>query len=121
MQITPYLSFNGTCEQAFEVYEKVLGGKIRMMMRYSDAPAAMPIPQEARDRIMHVSLEATGAVLMGGDAPPQMYSPMQGFSVSLSIDTPAEAERIFNALAEGANIRMPAMQETFWAQRFGMC
>ena len=42
-----------------------------------------------------------------------------GFTVNVSVDTPAEAERIFNALIDGGRVHM-TMQETFWAQRFGM-
>jgi PhnB protein len=31
----------------------------------------------------------------------------------------ADAERIFNALADGGKVGMP-LQQTFWAARFGM-
>ena len=56
---------------------------------------------------------------MGSDAPPEYYEKPQGFSVTLGIDTPAEAERIFNTLAEKGTVRMP-LEETFLAVRFGM-
>jgi PhnB protein len=58
-------------------------------------------------------------MLMGSDAPPQMYEPMQGVSVALSVEEPGEAERVFAALAENGTVRTP-IQEAFWAQRFGM-
>jgi PhnB protein len=58
-------------------------------------------------------------ILMGSDAPPDRYKPMQGFSVTLGIDEPAEADRVFHALSEGGSVTMP-IQETFWARRFGM-
>ena len=56
---------------------------------------------------------------MGSDAPTERYEPMKGLSVSLNVDKPAEAERIFKALAEKGKVHMP-LQETFWAARFGM-
>ncbi len=35
------------------------------------------------------------------------------------MNDPAEADRVFNALAENGAVQMP-IQETFWAVRFGM-
>lgn len=119
MQLNPHLSFNGQCDAAFKFYEKVLGGKILMRMTYGDSPMAAQTAPDAKDRIMHVRLKAGDMVLMGADAPPQFYEPMKGMVVTLGVDTPAEAERVFNALAENGTVRMP-IQETFWAQRFGM-
>ena len=57
--------------------------------------------------------------LMGSDAPPGRYEEPKGFSVSLQVKDPADAERIFRALAEKGTVRMP-LEKTFWAQRFGM-
>jgi PhnB protein len=119
MQINPYLSFNGKCETAFKFYEKVLGGKILMMMKYGESPMATQTPPESKDNIMHARLAVGDMLLMGADAPPQFYTPMQGMVVTLGVETPAEADRLFNALAEGGTVRMP-IQETFWARRFGM-
>ena len=58
-------------------------------------------------------------VMMGSDAPPGRYEEPKGFSVSVQIKDPAEAERIFQALAENGKVQMP-IQQTFWAARFGM-
>jgi PhnB protein len=44
---------------------------------------------------------------------------MSGCSVSLNVDSIAEAERIFAALSEDGSIQMP-LEATFWAARFGM-
>ena len=119
MQMNPYLSFDGKCETAFKFYEKVLGGKVLMMMKYGESPMAAQTPPESRDKIMHARLAVGDKLLMGSDAPAQMYEPMNGIQVTLSVDKPAEADRIFGALAENGSVRMP-IQETFWAQRFGM-
>ena len=120
MQMNPYLTFKGQCETAFKFYEKVLGGKIVAMMPHEGTPAADHVPAEWRSKIMHARLVLDDdRVLMGSDAPPGMQEEMKGFSVTLGVDKPAEAERIFQALAEDGTVRMP-IQETFWATRFGM-
>jgi PhnB protein len=120
MHINPYLTFNGNCEAAFKVYEQVLRGKIEAMIPHTGTPAEAQVPPEWCDKIMHVRLSAGDEVLMGSDAPPQYYEPMKGFSVSLQVKDPAEADRLFQALAEDGTVRMP-IQKTFWAERFGMC
>lgn len=120
MQMNPYLLFTGQCEEAFKFYEKLLGGKIEFMMSHADTPAESQVPPEWRDKIMHVRMSTPGGVLMGSDAPPGHQAKPQGFSVSVSVDDPAEADRIFNGLAEGATAVAMPIQETFWARRFGM-
>jgi PhnB protein len=119
MKLNPYLSFNDECKAAFKFYEQCFGGKIEMMMTYGESPMADQTPPEQLDKIMHVSLMVGDTILMGSDAPPEYFEKPQGFSVSLQFDNIADAERIFNALAENGTVRMP-LAETFWAARFGM-
>jgi PhnB protein len=119
MQLNPYLFFNGQCEAAFKFYEQVLGGKIVAMMPHTGTPAEAHVPPEWRHKIMHARLTVGDAVLMGSDAPPDHFEKPQGFSVALQIKDPAEAERIFHALAANGTVSMPLAQ-TFWAIRFGM-
>jgi PhnB protein len=119
MQLNPYLLFNGQCETAFKFYEKCLGGKIEAMIPHTGTPAESSVPAEWRDKIMHASMTVDGAVLMASDAPPEHYQAPKGFSVSINLKNAAEAERIFNALAENGTVKMP-LQQTFWATRFGM-
>ena len=119
MQLNPYLMFNGQCETAFRFYEQCLGGKIEAMLTYGGSPMTEHVPPEWRDKIMHASLMVDGKILMGSDSMPEQYEETKGSSVSVSMDDPTEAERIFQALAEGGTVQMP-LQETFWAVRFGM-
>jgi len=119
MQLNPYLLFNGQCEAAFKFYEKVLGGKIAAMMSHEGTPAAEHVPPDWRKKIMHARLSIGDVLLMGSDAPPDRYEPMKGFSVTIGVTDPGEAERIFHALAENGTVRMP-IGKTFWAERFGM-
>ncbi|MUG98703.1 VOC family protein [Scytonema sp. UIC 10036] len=121
MKLNPYLMFNGQCETAFKFYEQCLGGKITAMMTYRESPEpdADQIPPEWHDKIMHVALTIGEQELMGSDNPPKYQEETKGFSVSISLNDPAEAERIFNTLAENGVVKMP-YQQTFWAYRFGM-
>jgi PhnB protein len=119
MRVNPYLLFNGDCEAAFKLYERVLGGKITAMFRFEGSPMAGKMPPEWQNKIMHASLTIGDEVLMGSDPPPDHQEKMKGFSVSLGIKEPAEADRVFHALAEGGTVTMP-IGPTFWALRFGM-
>ncbi|PTQ12650.1 hypothetical protein CLG96_00295 [Sphingomonas oleivorans] len=121
MKMNPYLMFNGQCEEAFKFYEQCLGGKIEVMMKQSDMPGAEveKMPPERRDKIMHARLTAGDWVLMGSDTPPEHYEGMKGCYLTLNVDDPAEAERLFNALVENGSVEMP-LEPTFWAERFGM-
>ena len=119
MQLSPYLVFNGQCEAAFKFYERCFGGKIEMMMTHGDSPMAEQVPPDWRNKIMHARMALSDRVLMGSDAPPDRYEQPKGFSVSVGIDRPADAERVFGTLAENGTVQMP-LQKTFWAERFGM-
>jgi PhnB protein len=119
MELNPYLMFNGQCQAAFKFYEQCLGGKIVALFTHGETPMAEHVSPEWQDKIVHARLVVGDRVLMGSDAPPDYYEEPKGFSVSLGIADPAEAERIFNALAENGRVQMP-LEETFWAVRFGM-
>jgi PhnB protein len=119
MQVNPYLLFTGQCEAAFNFYAQVLGGKIEAMMPHEGTPAAEHTPPEWLNKILHARMSIGDSVLMASDAPPGRQQQPQGFSVSLHVKTPAEAERIFKALSDKGTVTMP-MGETFWAVRFGM-
>lgn len=115
-----YLNFNGNCEEAFKSYEKILGGKIQMMMTAKGTPMESHVAPELVDRIMHARMTVGGTTIMGSDVPPSHYRQPQGFSVNADAETPAEADRIYAALAKDGQQTMP-IAETFWAHRFGMC
>jgi PhnB protein len=119
LKLNPYLTFNGQARAAFEFYAKVLGGNIVMMMRNGEAPAESQMPGGNPDLIIHTRIHIGDQVLMASDAPSDCHVDTRGMMVSLVVDTPAEAERIYKELGAGGAITMP-MTETFWAHRFGM-
>jgi PhnB protein len=119
-QPIPYLAFNGNCADAMRFYAKVLGGKL-YMLTFGESPMAEQTPKSARDQIMHarLALEENGS-LYAGDSPPGMpYQGIHGVSIALNYDAVAQADRAFNALADGGKVTM-ALAPTFWAKRFGM-
>jgi PhnB protein len=120
MKIATYVTFAGTCEEAFKFYTLHLGGKIDMLMPYESAPPGTPKHDSSWDKkIMHGSMFIGGTELMGMDASPAMYQKPQGFYVTLQATSVGEAEKAWAALSEGAQVRMP-LSETFFAKRFGM-
>jgi PhnB protein len=118
--LNPYLFYQDSCEAAFTYYARVLGGKIEAMMRAEEAPAEMPCPPERKKSIMHARMTIAGSTLMASDAPAEHYNKPQGQAVSLTIQDSAEAERKFNALADGGSVTMP-FGKTFFSKGFGMC
>lgn len=119
MRVNIYLRFNGNCEEAFKFYAQLCGGAIEMLQRFEDAPGQDQVPPALRKQVLHARLKLGDQVIMGSDAPPGRYQVPDGFSVSLTVDAIADAERIFKALSEKGSVQMP-MEETFFAKRFAM-
>jgi PhnB protein len=119
MKLHTYLNFGGNCEEAFRFYEKHLGGKILMMMRYADQPDPQNAPPGTEKYILYLNMAIGETQLMGSDVPPDRFRPMRSVYLSLDVDSSEEAERIFKLLSEGGEVFMP-MAETFFAHRFGM-
>ncbi len=121
MRLTTYLNYGGNCEQAFRFYEQHLGGTITMLTRHGEAPVASPgpPPPEWENAVLHARLTLGGTELLGADVPPDRFQPMRSAYLTLTFDTPSEAERVYVLLADGGQIFMK-MEETFFAQRFAM-
>ncbi len=119
--INAYLNFPGTCEEVMNFYAETLGGTILMMSRHAGSPMDAQVAAEWKNKIIHARMKLGDTLLMASDSPSNHYKPVQGASVIVNVDTPAEADRIFAALSQGAGSVGMAIQETFWARRFGMC
>ena len=119
MQVNPYLSFNGQCEAAFKLYERVLGGQLGTIFRYTGTPLADQVPADWQDKVMHGSVTVGGQELMGADVGPDRSEAPKGFSLSIQIKDATEAERIFRELSQAGHVVLP-LEKTFWAERFGM-
>jgi PhnB protein len=118
MKLNPEIAlvFDGQCEAAFRLYEQCMNGTITYMLKWGDSPMAADAPPGWESKICHATLKIGDTAMSGSDQP--LYRRPQGFSLTLQMDDPAAAERIFQALAENGDVQTP-MQETFWARRFG--
>jgi len=119
--IEPYLFFNGRCEEAINFYQQALGAERLMMMRYQESPEPLPpgmTPPNWGDKIMHASLKIGATVVMASDGCGEKPA-FEGFSLSISVPTAADADRVFTALGEGGQVTMP-LGKTFWSACFGM-
>ena len=121
MAVQPYLFFDGTCEEALAFYRRALGAEIVMMMRWKDSPDSAACQQNPAnaDKVMHASFRIGGSEVMASDGNCQGQAKFEGFALSLTPPDEAEAERLFNALADGGQVRMP-LGQTFFSTCFGM-
>jgi PhnB protein len=120
--VQPYLFFNGSCEEAVEFYRKALGAEVEMTMRYKESPEPLKpgmVPPGFENKIMHTSFRVGQTTVMASDACSAEKPSFEGFSLSISVPNEAEASRVFKALSEGGQVRMP-LAKTFWSPSFGM-
>lgn len=120
--IQPYLFFNGRCDEVLEFYGRALGAKVEFLMRYHESPAPPPpgrIPAGFESKVMHTTFRVGQTTLMASDGCSAEKADFQGFCLSLALTTQTEAERVFAALADGGQVRMP-LARTFWSPCFGM-
>jgi PhnB protein len=123
MQVQPYLFFDGRCEEAAEFYRRALGAEVTMLMRFKEGPpqpeGQCTIPPGSGDKVMHMSLRIGETTVLASDGQCQGKPSFQGFALSLTVPTEAEAERRFAALGDGGQVQMP-LAKTFFSPRFGM-
>jgi len=124
--VNSYLTFNGNCEEAFNFYKKVFGGDFSYVGRYSEMPVEEgnpEIPEAEKGKIMHIGLPISKETsLMGCDSIESLGERAKGgtnFSIYLNTDRKAEADKLFEELAEGGKVTMP-LADTFWGSYFGM-
>ena len=123
MTLNTYLTFENNCREAFEFYRSVFGGEFSELQTFGDGPPDMGVPDDAKQRIMHVSLPVGESVLMGSDSNPAFGpGPVVGtnFSISFAAASRDDADEKFSALSSGGRVDMP-MADMFWGDYFGSC
>lgn len=114
-QLEFYVNYPGHCETAFRFYEKVLGGKISLMLPHEQIPPNFP--KEWKQPIMHAIIEIGAVKLRGADVPGA--APMRSAYLTLCFDKAEQAEQAYQQLSENGEIFMK-MEKTFFANRFAM-
>jgi len=119
MRVDPHLTFRGDCEEAFRFYERLFGGNLALLS-YGSSPAVSTVPEGWRSKIVHATLVlADGNRLLGADLLPEQFERPQGVYLLAALRDAAEAQRVFDALADGGSVKMP-LQKTFWSPSFGV-
>jgi len=121
MEIQPYVFFDGKCDEAIAFYKKAVGADVQMLMRFKDGPESQKnmIPPGGENKVMHARLKIGDNIVLVSDGNSTNNPKFDGFALSLTISTEAEADRYFNALVEGGQVQMP-LTKTFFSPRFGM-
>jgi PhnB protein len=119
MQVQPYLFFEGRCDEAIEFYKKSLGATVDMIMRFKEAPDQSMVAPGSAEKVMHAAVRVGDAQILMSDGRCAGNANFNGFSLAVSAANEADAERMFNALADGGQVRMP-MAKTFFSPCFGM-
>jgi PhnB protein len=120
-KINTYLNFDGKAEEAFTFYKSVFGGEFAMISRMSDAPNTENLPDNEKQRIMHIALPIGDEMLMASDIVPSLGHKIQfgNYSyISVFTESRQEADRIFYGLSAGGEIEMP-LEDAFWGDYFG--
>jgi len=124
-QINPYIHFNGNAEEAFTFYKSIFGGEFAMVVRFKDMPSDPnhPIDENEANKIMHIALPiGKSDVLMASDTPASMGKHNENETrskISISAESKAEADKLFNGLSEGGTVEMP-LADSPWGSYFGM-
>src|SRR5438309_7765020 len=106
--VQPYLFFGGRCEEALQFYKRAVGADVEMLSRFADSPEPPPgLAPGNENKIMHASFRVGRSILMASDGRCNGKINFAGFTLSIAVSDEAEADRIFNALAEGGKIEMP--------------
>ena len=124
MTVNVYLTFEGNCLEAVEVYKSIFGGEFDMVMKWSDMPPNehFQLPDSEKDKVMHMGLPISKeTMLMGSDRAGEYGDPIapgNNFSISVTAESREEVDRVFNALAASGQITMPVADQ-FWGDYFG--
>ncbi|WP_163100070.1 VOC family protein [Peribacillus alkalitolerans] len=121
MSVDVYLNFNGNCREAVEFYAEVFGTEKPHIMTFGENPPnpEYPLPEEAKNLVMHTRLNIDGSNVMFSDTFPGMPF-IEGNNVTLALIS-KDIEfltSVFNQLKEGGKIGME-LQETFWSKLYG--
>ncbi len=119
MQVQPYLYFDGRTEEAVEFYKTAVGAKVEALMRWKDSPDKSMCSPGSENKIMHGSIHIGDANVLVSDGRNTGNAKFDGFALTISTKTEAEANKIFTALADGGKVTMP-QSKTFFSARFGM-
>ena len=119
--VQPYLVFGGRLEEALAFYQRAVGAEVEMLMRFNESPDPLPAGMLApgfENKVMHAAFRIGTSQVLACDGTGH-EPPMSGVSLAITLDSPAEVDRLYDALSAGGRVLM-APGKTFWSPRFGM-
>lgn len=121
MGVSAYISFNGNCEEAVKFYQEVFEAKEPQIIRYSDIPAHpdYPLPEEAKNYIMHTRLFICESEVMFSDNfPGQAYKVGNNISLSIILNDLEKIKKFYENLKEGGEVEIE-LSKTQWSKCYG--
>lgn len=123
MKIRPYLTFNGDCAEAIELYKKAFKTDTLQVMRFSDMPPNpnVQFPDEYKDRILQATMQyGDDYIRMSDCGPGQPLNDPESERISLAIEAGVnEVKHAFDVLAQEGHVGM-ALVETFYSPCAGV-
>lgn len=121
MHVTPYIVFDGRCDEAIEFYKKAVGAEVQMLLRYKDNPDLPPecTPPGMSEKIMHASVQIGDTVLGMSDGQSMGQCVFEGVTLTLNVSTDDEAQRMFDGLSDCGQVSVP-LAKTFFSSGFAM-
>jgi PhnB protein len=122
MQIRPYLTFKGECQEAIELYKRAFKIEESEIMRFSDMPPNPenpPIPDSRKNWILQATLPFGDNFIRMSDTFGELNdAPTERISIVVesSVDI---VKHSFAVLSEEGNVSMP-LQETFFSPSYGV-
>jgi Uncharacterized protein conserved in bacteria len=119
MYVTPYIFFKGNCGEALDFYQKAIGARVATRMTYGETPAKEHVAKDQHDKVIHAVLMIGNTAVMAADDC-MAKGPIQhdGYSLTITVDSPEKARKLFDGLAAGGTVTM-ALDKTFFAEAFG--
>jgi PhnB protein len=118
LEMMPYLSFRGNCEEALNFYGEILDGRTEIASRY-DNPA-MNAPEAYKNKILHAIFKFGSYTMFASDVMPgKQDEPLPGnIAISLGLRDEKQAGEIFDRLSAGGKIHIP-FKKQFWGDWHG--
>ncbi|MFC4098574.1 VOC family protein [Paenibacillus xanthanilyticus] len=121
MSVDAYLNFQGNTREAVEFYAEVFETGTPKIMTFGEVPPnpEYPLPEEAKNWVMHTRLNICGSNVMFSDTFPGMpYTQGNNITLAIVLDDEEQLRKYFNRLKDGGQVEME-LQETFWSKSYG--
>ena len=123
MKIRPYLTFNGSCASAIELYKRAFQTDVIQSMNFSELPAqpGMHVPDVYKNRVVQATLKmGDDFIRMSDCGPGHELNDQDTEKMSIAVEASVEAvKHAFAVLAEEGTIGMP-LAETFYSPCAGV-